>query len=184
MRKLLLILLGLFPSSLLAQDYEEEDNLNKGWRYHGLYMIEVQPNYQNSVLGNTYAKGSGFGLELNTFQGLFITKRIVLAVGSGLNFNFNKNFQSIPIIAEAKIYYEKYGENGIYIMLNAGRNLPLGGFDNGQTAKLGAGYVLRSQRNYSVCIEVFKKSKFFDDPENAPEQYGALSYGLAVGFRF
>lgn len=69
-------------------------------------------------------------------------------------------------------------------MLNAGRNLALGGFDNGQTSTLGAGYVLKSQRNYSVCIEVFKKSKFFDDPENAPDQYVALSYGLAVGFRF
>lgn len=176
------VLIFIFISSTLLAKAQEEPK--KFRRYTAVHLLEVQPNFENRLLNNEYAKGTGFGLELNTHHGFLIRKRLVLSLGTGLNFNFNKDFQAIPIIVEAKFYFEKYAEKGVYILLNTGTNLSIENFDSGGGAKIAAGYLVPTHQRFGLCFEVFKKARGYDDPENFPEQYRTISYGVAVGLKF
>ncbi|NBW37188.1 MAG: hypothetical protein EBR30_19635 [Cytophagia bacterium] len=160
-----------------------EEIVGKRWVYTS--TIEFQPISQSGFGNQALISDGGYGLEFNAMHGLFLTKRIVLSVGTGLNFNFNPVFQSVPLIAELKLFFREYAyKDGLYILLNIGKHLEIGGLDGGQTAKLGAGYVIKTYLNFDVCLELFAKSKTFTDYLRYQDSYNVDSFGFGVGIKF
>lgn len=182
MRLFLIFIFLTIPLLLFSQD---EEIVGKRWMYTSTSTIEFQPNSQSGFGNQPLTSGEGYGFELNSMHGLFLTKRIVLSIGTGLNYNFSLDFQSVPLIAQLKLFYREYAhKSGPYILLNTGKHLEIGRLDGGQTAKLGAGYVIKTYLNFDVCLELFAKSKTFTDYSKYQNSYNVDSYGFGVGIKF
>lgn len=126
----------------------------------------------------------GWGFEFNSFHGIFILKKFVLSAGIGINFNFNESYQSLPVTAELKYHLYDYGYNSPYVLLNTGRNIKIGNFLPGKTAKLGLGYNFESDYGFQYIVEVFKKSKTYFRSKEQGNNYPANGLGISIGVNF
>ncbi|MCZ8020787.1 MAG: hypothetical protein O9302_01740 [Cyclobacteriaceae bacterium] len=182
MKKILIIVFIAIPFLTYSQENGEE--IGRRWMYTSTSTIEFQLNNQSGFSNQPLEKGDGNGFEINSMHGVFLTKRIVFSLGTGINYNSNLDFQSVPLIVELKYYFKKYSnENGLYVLLNTGKHLQIGDLDGGQTAKLGAGYVIKTYLGFDVCLELFAKSKTFTDKSKYEFSYNADSFGFALGIK-
>ena len=174
---LIFVFLGL-PFLIQAQDHKK--------LYTSTHILEIYKNTEESLIHHDNALHTGWGLELNSIHGIFILKKFVLSAGIGLNFNIDEAYKSIPAILEIRFNLNDYGFNSRFVLLNTGKNLEIGHFLPGQTAKLGLGYNFESDYNFQYTIEVFKKSKTYytSEVQNVNYNYPADGYGISVGITF
>lgn len=174
----LLALIFLCSSALHSQDQEKI--------YTSTNILEVFINTDESLIHYENQLNTGWGLELNSLHGIIILRKFVLSAGVGINFNVNEDYKSIPAIAELKYHFNDYGINSPYVLLNTGKNLKIGSFLPGQTAKLGFGYNFESDYEFQYTIEFFKKSKTYYNSEvsNVDYNYRANGYGISIGITF
>lgn len=151
--------------------------------YTNTNILEVYANTKESQVHIENDLDTGWGFEINSLHGIFLFKKLVLSAGVGLNFNINENYKSLPVIAEARFNFNDFGINSPFILLNTGRNIKIGSFLPGQTAKLGFGYNFESDSNFQYTIEFFKKSKTYYTSEipGTDYNYRADGYGISIG---
>jgi len=151
--------------------------------YTNTNILEVYSNNKKSLVHYENDLDTGWGIEINSLHGIFILKKFVLSAGVGLNFNINENFKSLPVIAEVRFNFNDFGINSPFVLLNTGKNIEIGSFQPGQTAKLGFGYNFESDSNFQYTIEFFKKSKTYYTNEipGIDYNYPADGYGISVG---
>ncbi|MBZ9632230.1 hypothetical protein LB465_15720 [Salegentibacter sp. LM13S] len=177
-KKLLVLIVFLLASSLYCQKQEKI--------YTSTNILEVYKNTEESLIHYENQLNTGWGLELNSLHGFYILRKFVLSAGLGINLNINENYRAIPAIVELKFHFSDYGINSPYVLLNTGKNLKIGSFQPGQTAKLGFGYNFESDYIFQYTIEFFKKSKTYYTSESLDVNYNyrANGYGISVGITF
>lgn len=151
--------------------------------YTNTNILEVYSNNKKSQVHIVNNLDTGWGIEINSLHGIFILKKFVLSAGVGLNLNFNENYKSLPVIAELRFNFKDFGINSPFVLLNTGKNIQIGSFQPGQTAKLGFGYNFESDTNFQYTIEFFKKSKTYytNVIPGIDYNYRADGYGISVG---
>lgn len=151
--------------------------------YTNTNILEVYANSKESLVHIENDLNTGWGFEINSLHGIFILKKLVLSAGVGINFNINEDYKSLPVIAEARFNFNDFGINSPFILLNTGRNIKIGSFLPGQTAKLGFGYNFESDSNFQYTIEFLKKSKTYYTNEipSIDYDYRADGYGISIG---
>lgn len=169
----------LFVFLIFGTTYgQEEENL-----YTSTNIVEIYANTNKSLIHAENDLNTGWGVEINSLHGIYILKKFVLSAGIGLNFNINENYKSLPVIVELRFNFNDYGINSPFILLNTGKNINVGSFQPGQTAKLGFGYNFESGSDFQYTIEFFKKSKTYYTSEMAGINYNypADGYGISIG---
>ncbi|MGB7786037.1 MAG: hypothetical protein WBL27_08055 [Salinimicrobium sp.] len=154
--------------------------------YSSTNILEIYINTEESLIHHENQLNTGWGFELNSLHGIFIFKKFVLSAGIGVNFNIDEEYKSIPAILEIRFNLNDYGLNSPFVLLNTGKNIEIGSFLPGQTAKLGLGYNFESDYNFQYTIEVFKKSKTYytSEVQDVNYNYPADGYGISVGITF
>lgn len=177
-RILLVFLIFFFPLLLQAQGHKKV--------YSSTNILEIYKNTEESLIHYQNELNSGWGFELNSLHGIFILKKFVLSAGIGVNFNIDEEYKSVPAIIEIRFNLNDYGFNSPFVLLNTGKNIEIGSFLPGQTAKLGLGYNFESDYNFQYTIEAFKKSKTYYTSEvrKVDYNYPADGYGISVGITF
>lgn len=177
-KKILIIIFLILSSTGISQTSEK--------LYSTTNVLEVYINTEGSLIHDKNKLDTGWGFELNSLHGIFVLKKFLLSAGIGLNFNLNENYKSIPAIMEIRFHLYNYGRNSPFVLLNTGKNIEIGSFLPGQTAKLGLGYNFESDFNFQYTIEFFKKSKTFYTSKisDATYDYPADGYGISVGITF
>ncbi|WP_424494950.1 hypothetical protein [Salinimicrobium sp. GXAS 041] len=167
-----------FPFLMQAQDHKKI--------YTSTNILEIYKNTEESLIHHENQLNTGWGFELNSLHGIFILKKFVLSAGIGVNFNIDEEYKSLPAILEIRFNLNDYGFNSPFVLLNTGKNLEIGSFLPGQTAKLGLGYNFESDYNFQYTIEVFKKSKTYytSEVQDVNYNYPADGYGISVGITF
>lgn len=171
------IILLFLPFCVYSQDEHKR-------RYTNTNILEIYVNSDKEYVHKKNNLSTGWGVEINSFHGVFILKKIVLSAGIGINFNFDENYQSLPVTVQLKYHFYDYGYNSPYILLNTGRGIKIGGFQAGETAKLALGYNFESDFNFQYVIEIFKKSKMYFASEEDEYNYPANGLGISVGVNF
>lgn len=127
---------------------------------------------------------TGFALELNSLHGVYFFNQLALMVGPGIIFNFNEDFRALPFVGQLKFHLFSHERAGPFVLLNAGRNIRLGQFLGGSSAKLGLGYIFDSNKIIRYSIGFFRKTKEFTINEETNFNYQTESLGLSVGIHF
>lgn len=177
-KRILLILLLTYSGLVHCQESRKS--------YSSTNILEVFINTDESIIHHENQLNTGWGFEFNSLHGFFILKKILLSAGIGINFNIDEELKSLPAVLELKYNFSNYGLNSPYILLNTGKNLDIGSFLPGQTAKLGFGYNFESDSNFQYTIEMFKKSKTYYTSEisDVDYNYPADGYGISMGITF
>lgn len=177
-RILLFLIMICFPLLIQAQDHTKF--------YTSTNILEIYKNTEESLIHYENELNTGWGFELNSLHGLFILKKFVLSAGIGVNFNIDEEYKALPAILEIRFNLNDYGINSPFVLLNTGKNIEIGGFLPGQTAKLGLGYNFESDYNFQYTIEAFKKSKSYyaSEVQDVNYDYPADGYGISVGITF
>ncbi|GHA40335.1 hypothetical protein GCM10007103_22260 [Salinimicrobium marinum] len=177
-RILIISVLVCFPLIIQAQ---EDKKL-----YTSTNILEIYINTEESLIHDENQINTGWGFELNSLHGIFIFKKFVLSAGIGVNFNIDEEYKSLPAILEIRYSLYDYGVNSPFVLLNTGKNIKIGSFLPGQTAKLGLGYNFESDYNFQYTIEFFKISKTYytSEVQDVDYNYPADGYGISVGITF
>ena len=128
--------------------------------------------------------GTGFALEVNSLHGVYFFKQLGIMAGPGLVFNFNEDFQAIPVVAQVKFHLFPHYRSGPFVLLNAGRNIRVGEFRGGNSAKLGLGYIFEGDGDIRYSVGFFRKTKEFTINTETNFNYQTESLGLSVGIHF
>ncbi|WBL23431.1 hypothetical protein [Zunongwangia sp. HRR-M8] len=154
--------------------------------YTSTNILEIYKNTEETLTHQQNQLNKGWGFELNSLHGIFILKKFILSAGIGINFNVDEEYKSIPAILEVRFNLYDYGLDSPFVLLNTGKNIKIGSFLPGQTAKLGVGYNFESDYNFQYTIEIFKKSKTYytSEVQDVNYNYPADGYGLSVGITF
>ncbi|MCF6182515.1 hypothetical protein [Lutibacter sp.] len=152
--------------------------------YTNTNNFELFGNSESDFSGSkSTVYNKGFGFELNSFNGFYITRKLVFSVGVGIVYSVNESYKALPIVAQLKWYLNDYHLNGPFILLNTGRNLRIGKFRGGGSAKLGIGYVLESDYDFKYVIGVYTKGKEYILNNQTNFNYNTLSVGISIGIR-
>lgn len=138
----------LFLVGTVAQSQDDKKGFFNLTRlgYHNITSVER--SVATSGLGTTATdlptSGSYVG-SLNNITGYFITNRLSLGLGFGLDGMHNPNLNSLPVFLDVRGYLAK-SDNSLYGYLNVGPNIDPGiknaVFQTGATVNLGVGYQL------------------------------------------
>lgn len=149
--------------------------------YTNTNTLEFFTNKESGFSNEPIDVNTGFGFELNSFHGIFLFRTLAVSVGFGAAFNVNEDFKGLPVMGDLKWYFSEYGEDSVYILLNAGRNIKVGSFLPGQSSKLGIGYAAEE----GLIVEFFLKSKEYETfRNNSYSIYSVLGIGLSAGIKF
>jgi len=146
--------------------------------------FEFYFNRESNFSNGKVFQYKGFGIEINSFHGVFVTRNLSISIGLGITFNINESFKALPIVAQLKYHFYNYNKEGPFILLNTGTNINVGSFTKGQSSKLGFGYVLESDKAYSFVVGAFAKSKTYLLNKQTNFNYQTESFGLSVGIQF
>ncbi len=178
--KIIIIISVLLCFPLFTQAQEDKKI------YTSTNILEIYKNTERTLIHQQNKLNKGWGFELNSLHGIFILKKFILSAGIGINFNIDEEYKSIPAILEVRFNLYDYGLNSPFVLLNTGKNIKIGSFLPGQTAKLGVGYNFESDYNFQYTIEIFKKSKTYytSEVQDVNYNYPADGYGVSVGITF
>lgn len=128
---------------------------------------------------------NGFGTELNTFHGFFITKKIALTLGIGLDWQINRSHLTNLVIFNLRWFLNSFGYNSPYVFIEKGENIPWNSkIISGGRGKLGLGYTLESQNeDLLYFFEIYKKTKY-SDFKSEDYTYTSDSFGISFGIMF
>ena len=177
MKKLIIVISVLCCEVLFAQvktsriTYVNESN------------IELWLNTQTRYSSGSQPSEDGFGLELNSLHGINLFGVISITAGPGIAFNFGEQQQALPIVGQVKWSLNRFDREGPFIVLNAGRNLVLGNFRPGSSAKLGVGWTFRTTQGLQYDLGFFRKSKEFTLNESNNFNLQTESLGISFGLR-
>ena len=175
--KTVYLLLLISPSLCLSQDETSQS------RFTNTTTLEIFANKESNYSNQDIVVNEGFGIELSTFNGVFVFKTLSISLGVGIAFNVKDDYKSIPIVGDVKWYLKEYGVNSPYVLLNAGKSLKISGFSKGYSSKLGIGYTFESDYRVQYVVEAFVKSKEFLMIEETNSNYLISSIGLSLGFK-
>lgn len=173
----ILLLFCLF--SVIGRAQEKE-----GLVYTNTNILEIYVNSKDNLWEHGNIHKSSWGFEFNSFHGFYILKKFVLAAGIGVNINYNVNYHAIPISLQLAFNLFDYGYNSPYVAINLGRNIAIGSFSPGKTAKLTLGYKFENFSDFQYVIEVFKKSKTYTATKEKDYNFFVNGVGLSVGINF
>ena len=152
--------------------------------YTNTNNFEFYFNRESSFSNGDVFRYKGFGIEINSFHGVYLTRNFSLSIGFGITFNVNESFKALPVVAQLKYHFYSYSKEGPFMLLNTGTNINIGSFTRGQSSKFGLGYVLDSDKQYNFVIGAFAKSKTYLLNKQTNFNYQTESYGLSVGIQF
>ena len=175
--KTVYLLFLIFPSLCLSQGEANQSV------FTNTTTLEIFANKESNYSNQAIVVNEGFGIELSTFNGVFVFKTLSISLGVGIAFNVKDDYKSIPIVGDVKWYLKEYGFNSPYILLNAGKSLNISGFSKGYSSKLGIGYTFESDYSVQYVVEAFVKSKDFLMIEETNSNYLISSIGLSLGFK-
>lgn len=168
----------LASTCVFGQDRDDSQSI-----YVSTSSIEIFANKKSFFSNEDVMLHKGFGIELNTFHGIFLFRTLSISLGAGIAFNINDDFKALPIVADIKWYLSEYGENSPYILLNAGRNLRINSFRGGQSSKFGIGYAFEKYKDLQYVMEFYVKSKMFLLNQGSDKNYQVDSIGIALGIK-
>lgn len=174
----ILLLFCFFMSMLFCQ---AQSNTDRQSIYTNTNTLEIFTNKESGFSNEPIDINKGIGYELSTFHGIFLFRTLAISVGVGVAFNVNEDFKGLPVVGDLKWYFSEYGEDSVYILLNAGRNIKVGSFLPGQSSKLGIGYAAEG----GLVVEFFIKSKEYETERNNNYSiYSVFGLGLSAGIKF
>jgi len=182
MKPILFSLFLLLNSGLIFS--QQDNNESKGITYTNSNNLEIFINSESTFSGQITVHNSGYGFELNSFHGIYIFRTLALSLGVGIVFSGDKAYKALPIVAQLTWYLNDYRYDGPFILLNTGRNLNVGKFRGGGSAKLGLGYVYEGDNDFRYVIGVFVKGKEYIINNQTNFKYQTLSTGLSLGIQF
>lgn len=168
----------LVSACLFGQDKDDSQSI-----YVITSSIEIFANKKSSIPNEEVMLHKGFGVEVNTFHGIFLFRTLSISLGAGIAFNINDDYKALPIVADVKWYLSEYGEESPYILLNAGRNLRINSFLGGQSSKFGIGYAFEKYKDLQYVMEFYVKSKMFILNQETGKNYQVDSIGIALGVK-
>lgn len=168
----------LVPVCLFSQDRDDRSSI-----YVSTNAIEIFANNESQFSNEEVMLRKGFGVEINTFHGIFLFRTLAISLGAGITFNVNDDFKALPIVGDVKWYLSEYGENSPYVLLNVGKNLRIKSFEGGQTAKFGIGYAFEKYDGFQYAMEFFIKSREFILDQETNYNYRVSSLGIALGIK-
>lgn len=177
-------LLFFLYTAIVFSQQDGQRNHKHRITYTNTNNFELFGNSESDFSGSkSTVYNKGFGFELNSFNGLYITRKLAFSVGVGIVYSVNESYKALPIVAQLKWYLNDYHLNGPFILLNTGRNLRIGKFRGGGSAKLGIGYLLESDYDFKYVIGVYTKGKEYILNNQTNFNYNTLSVGISIGIR-
>lgn len=152
-------------------------------KYTNANLISLNKGYESRFSNDTLSAEKGFGFEITSLHGLFITRTLAISVGTGLDWNINKTHLTNPILGDIRWYLKTFGERSPYVFLNVGKNIHWGNnFSRGTSAKIGIGltFEITSDKIQGV-VEVFRKTKTTEF--NNALTYDVESFGISIGMK-
>jgi len=151
--------------------------------YTNTNNLELFSNTESQFSTQKKVYNKGFGFELNSFNGLYLTRKLAFSIGVGIVYSVDASYKALPVVAQVKWYLNDYHLDGPFVLLNTGLNLRLGKFREGGSAKLGVGYVFDSDYDFKYVIGVFTKGKDYILNNQTYYDYTTLSVGISIGIR-
>ncbi len=180
-RNSVLLILFIFSSFLYSQKEKSDKHVIT---YTNSNNIEFLFNREKGYSNEPIIPNKGFELEINSFHGFYFLKSLSLSAGIGLAYHVSENILAIPIVGEIKFHLNPYYYDGPFVSLNAGRNLKVGNFKSGGSAKLGIGYLFYDDTDFMYVISIFAKSKEYTLDNSTNFNLQTLSLGISAGIQF
>lgn len=182
MKHIFISLMFLLYSGLIFS--QQEGKHKHVISYTNTNNLEIFTNNESTFSGQKTVYKKGYGFELNSFHGVYVFRTLAFSIGAGIVFSGDKAFKALPVVAQLTWYLNEYRYDGPFILLNTGKNLRIGKFRGGSSAKLGLGYVYEGDNDFRYVIGIFVKGKAYILDKQTNFNYQTLSTGISVGIQF
>lgn len=146
--------------------------------------FELIVNKEKTFSNNPVILNRGLEVEINSFHGLYLFKHLSVSIGVGLAYHISENIAALPIVGEFRYHLNPQFYEGLFVSLNTGRNLKIGSFKSGSSAKLAIGYLFESNSDFMYTISFFAKSKEYTLDNTTNYNLQTLSIGVSTGIHF
>ncbi|PWK20323.1 hypothetical protein [Xanthomarina spongicola] len=135
--------------------------------------------------------GGAHAWGIQTINGYFISPHFSLGIGIGLDGYHEPDFNTLPVVLDIRTYISD-DENSIYVYLDVGPNIRLGGdsseFRKGMALNLGFGYKFNVGENLFLVSDIFYSHKTVsltnEGIRTSDYVIKANGTGLSLGFIF
>lgn len=146
--------------------------------------LELIFNKEKVYSNEPVISNKGLELEINSFHGFYLLKRLSLSAGVGLAYHVSEDVLAIPIVGEFKLHMNPHEYDGPFVSLNTGRNLKVGSFKAGSSSKLALGFIIDDNDDYRYVISIFLKSKEYTLDTSTNYNLQTDSMGISLGILF
>ncbi|OAB79578.1 hypothetical protein ULVI_02160 [Cochleicola gelatinilyticus] len=170
--------------SAFSQDSERSNFFKEN--YTSTTTLGIVGNYDGRFSNEGESKiQKGLAVEVNTLHGLFFFNYVSVSVGLGIDWNIDRTFWTLPVLADLRVYFNEHGnDNSPFVFLQMGKNIQINNvFKEGRPVKLGVGITLEESERLQYILEMHKK---FKEVVFIGERgfYNVTGFGVSFGIKF